>query len=193
GAGRRGAARPRGGAAAAGAGREGRPAAPGADLRAVAPLVLPHRARRGPYDPPTVPPERLADAVDATLGRRDPGPADDAGDPDDGSGGSGGDDSPLPMGPPLRPPMPPPATAASTHGRFVRAVPVGGRTDVAVAPLSSLRALAGRRASDPAAVLERGDLRTDHRVARAPRLIVICVDLSGSMGAPARATAATGA
>ena len=38
----------------------------------------------------------------------------------------------------------------------------------------------------------RHDLRTDVRTTRATRLIVLCVDLSGSMGAPRRAAAATG-
>ena len=53
--------------------------------------------------------------------------------------------------------------------------------------------MAERRAGDPGAVLDANDLRTDVRVDRASRLIVVCVDLSGSMGAPQRAEAATGA
>ena len=61
-----------------------------------------------------------------------------------------------------------------------------------VAALSTVRALATRRAGDPTAALDASDLRTDVRTTRATRLIVLCVDLSGSMGAPRRAAVATG-
>jgi len=62
-----------------------------------------------------------------------------------------------------------------------------------VAALSTVRALATRRAGDADAALDRVDLRHDVRTRRATRLVVLCVDLSGSMGAPRRAAAATGA
>ena len=75
----------------------------------------------------------------------------------------------------------------------MRAEPAADRPDEPVAALSTVRALAARRAGDDSAVLEPQDLRTDERSERAPRLIVLCVDLSGSMGAPQRAGAATGA
>ncbi|MFT3855291.1 MAG: ATP-binding protein [Ilumatobacteraceae bacterium] len=55
-------------AAAACAGLDGRAVATLDDLRRVAPLVLAHRARRRPHDPPVVPPDQLADAIDQTLG-----------------------------------------------------------------------------------------------------------------------------
>ena len=40
------------------------------DLRRVAPLVLAHRSRRGPFDPPVVPPADLERAIHDALGRR---------------------------------------------------------------------------------------------------------------------------
>lgn len=61
-------------AAAAHAGLQGRPVAGADDLRRVAPLVLAHRSRRNPFDPPVLPPEQLADAVDDALGERDESP-----------------------------------------------------------------------------------------------------------------------
>jgi magnesium chelatase subunit D len=61
-----------------------------------------------------------------------------------------------------------------------------------VSVASTARAFTGRRASDPDAVLDAGDLRAEARVAPERRTIVLCVDLSGSMGATRRAEAATG-
>ena len=97
------------------------------------------------------------------------------------------------MGRARRPPVPPVATGPSSRGRFVRSVAAADRPGAPVAALSTARALATRRAGEPGAVLAAGDLRTDVRIDRASRLIVVCVDLSGSMGAPQRAEAATGA
>ena len=174
-------------AAAALAGLEGRDAADVDDLRRIAHLVLAHRARRGPFDSPTIPPDQLADTVDDALGE----PSDDR--PTSASDGSAPDERPLTMGSARRPPMPRPPAVSSDRGRFVRSVPAADRPDEPVAALSTVRALAARRAGDDSAVLEPQDLRTDERSERAPRLIVLCVDLSGSMGAPQRAGAATGA
>jgi magnesium chelatase subunit D len=88
--------------------------------------------------------------------------------------------------------MPPPTSTDGSRGRFVRDVPApkGSGLTVAVAP--TVRALAGRRAADPDASLDAGDLRAEVRVAPKRRTIVLCVDLSGSMGARQRAEAATG-
>lgn len=61
-------------AAAAHAGLHGRTEAGDDDLRRVAPLVLAHRSRRNPFDPPVLPPEQLADAIDDTLGDADAPP-----------------------------------------------------------------------------------------------------------------------
>ena len=61
-----------------------------------------------------------------------------------------------------------------------------------MAVVPTVRAVAARRAGDPAAALDVADLRAGVRVAGRHRTIVVCVDLSGSMGAPDRADAATG-
>jgi magnesium chelatase subunit D len=52
--------------------------------------------------------------------------------------------------------------------------------------------MAVRRADDPDAALEVDDLRSTVRVQPRTRTVVLCVDLSGSMGAPERAEAASG-
>ncbi|CAN5904433.1 magnesium chelatase subunit D family protein [soil metagenome] len=61
-------------AAAAHAGWEGRATATAADVRAVARLVLTHRARQHPLDPPGTTPEALDDALDQALGPEEPPP-----------------------------------------------------------------------------------------------------------------------
>ncbi|MEM7272249.1 MAG: VWA domain-containing protein [Actinomycetota bacterium] len=68
-------------AAAAHAALAGRTVAGEDDLRLVAPLVLAHRSRRNPFDPPVLSPDHLADAIDDTLG---PPPDGDSSNPDPG-------------------------------------------------------------------------------------------------------------
>ena len=98
------------------------------------------------------------------------------------------------MGPARRPPA-----AAASRGavgaRPVRARRAGDRNvPTHPSPRSRPRgrwppgASATRRPT-----LDAADLRTDERSNAAPRLVVLCVDLSGSMGASRRAAAATGA
>ena len=88
-------------AAAALAGWQRRDEITAADLRTVAPLVLAHRARRQPLDPPGAPPPGLDDLLDQVLGPADSaphggeshggdGPADGADDDRDGGDGGGG-------------------------------------------------------------------------------------------------------
>ncbi|MGH9210812.1 MAG: ATP-binding protein [Acidimicrobiales bacterium] len=67
-------------AAAALAGWEDRPEASLDDVGRVAPLALTHRRRRGPFDPPTLPPDDLQAALDHARG-----------DPAEGAGGRAGD------------------------------------------------------------------------------------------------------
>lgn len=194
-------------AASALAGREGREHATLADLRRVAPLALAHRSRRGPFDPPTLAPDALEQALDQALGdppsqgpragsSEDPEVPADPDDPDDGElatpehGTSGANERPLVVGIARRTPLPQPERAVASRGRFVRDAPVGDDGALAAAP--TVRALARRRATDPTAVLRREDLRTEIRVAPKRRTVVLCVDLSGSMGADERARAATG-
>jgi Mg-chelatase subunit ChlI len=55
-------------AASAYAGLDGRAATTVEDLRRVAPMVLAHRTRRGPFDPPTLPPQELERALSDALG-----------------------------------------------------------------------------------------------------------------------------
>lgn len=171
-------------AAAALAGFERRAEATVDDVRRVAPLALAHRSRRRPFDPPVVPAEDLARSLQDVLG--DP-PPEGAG--DDSPGRAPGP-APLPLGPPRRPPVPPPAAGAGERGRGVRDAPA---TDTgAVSVLATARALGARRAVEPGAPVAPSDLRSTVRVAATPRTIVVCVDLSGSMGAPERAAAASG-
>ncbi len=177
------------------------------DLRRVAPLVLAHRSRRNPFDPPVVPPEELERALRDALGeagpddhdhddrppddhehddRRGPGEADGT---DDGTGDA--PDQPFVVRGSVR--RPPPARARrdrSPRGRAVRDEPAGPTSSISVVP--TVRAVATRRRLDPGAALDPTDLRTAVRVAERSLAIVLCVDLSGSMGAPERAEAAAG-
>ena len=77
-------------AAAASAALAGRDCATVDDLRRVAPLVLAHRSRRGPFDPPVTPPGDLDDMVDEVLGAPDrSSDADRNGDAPDAHGATG--------------------------------------------------------------------------------------------------------
>ena len=196
-------------AAAARAGLEGRATATDDDLRAVAPLVLAHRRRRGPFDPPTLPADELEEALARALGdgpdedgpeehgpeqdreTSTPHPPDGAG-PEDTPAPDSPSDRPIVLGPARRPPVPPPAKRVGVpRGRIVREEVVGpGSGPVAVVP--TVRAVMTRRRNIPDAPVAPGDLRSAVRSGTAPRTVVLCVDLSGSMGAPDRAAAASG-
>ena len=170
------------------------------DLRRVAPLALAHRSRRSPFDPPVLPPEQLEQAVRDALDDPAAEAADsnedggDEGSPEDGGPEGSGppSDRPWMVGPARRPPAPPVADVVpSPRGRMVRDQPALPHDRIAVVP--SARAAARRRRAEPgAAALDESDLRTAVRVSERPRTIVLCVDLSGSMGAPERAAAASG-
>lgn len=191
-------------AAAALAGLESRAAADHGDLRRVAALVLAHRRRRGPFDPPVVPPDELDRALDDALGRppptgdgTDPDAGTDDGDRDEPDGGADGapgatrgSDRPLVLGTGRRTSVEGPRRTTASRGRFVRDAPAGPSSDLAVVP--TVRSVAARRARDPHATVEAEDLRTAVREEPVARTIVLCFDLSGSMGAPERAAAASG-
>lgn len=172
------------------------------DLRVVAPLVLGHRRRRSPLDPPGIPPEELERAFD------------EAGEPDpsDGQQPEGGGDAPA------RPPeeaATPPVLQAPTartdaragrrgsgeadRGRFVRATgPTADRPVTAgtVAVVASAVATATRRAGDGDAAdtaIDPTDMLRAVREQRTGNLVVLCVDASGSMGADRRIELAKGA
>ncbi|MCU1355868.1 MAG: bchI 2 [Acidimicrobiales bacterium] len=210
-------------AAAALAGLDGRSDAELSDLRRVAPLVLAHRSRRGPFDPPTLDPEQLDAALDQVMGREDPPPSgeppsdgpptdgpptdgprtdgprtdgpqqrDDPG-CEDGNGdrnASGNGQRPLVTGAARHAPLPAAPVIAASRGRFVRDQPltVGGTVSVA----ATVRAVAGRHAGGDRSLVADGDLRAEVREAPERRTIVLCVDLSGSMGARTRAEVASG-
>lgn len=196
-------------AAAAHAAWVGRPDATAADLRAVAPLVLAHRARRHPLDPPGAPPEGLDDALDDAFGP----PPDVAGRPDlpaadeptrpsptSGDGRIDAADAATAVVALRGPRTDQPSasgrrsTVTTTRGRTVgHRPPSGPASPIAVVP--TVTAAATRRATDPAA--ERGviaaDLREPRREARTGNLLVLAVDASGSMGTDARMAAVKGA
>jgi magnesium chelatase subunit D len=165
-------------AASAYAALEGRDKTDVEDLRRVAPLVLAHRSRRGPFDPPVLSSEELERALHAAF--------------DDTDAGNVGaePDRALTGGQPRRTQTPPSEPGASSRGRAVGDVPAGASESVSV--LSTVRAVAARRAEDPDARLEVEDLRSTVRTSPRTRTVVVCVDLSGSMGAPERAAAASG-
>ena len=165
-------------AAAALAGWEDRDAVDVDDLRAVAPLVLAHRARRDPLDPPGTPPPGLDDAIDsafddppAASAPPPPGADDRIDDPPP----PGTDDSPLERpsveerlaeaGPMARvvPIAAPRSAQADAAGRrspvsAERGRAVGSRRPTgpvhAVAPIATVTAAASRWAADAAGLAE---------------------------------------
>jgi magnesium chelatase subunit D len=206
-------------AAAALAGWRQRNAITAADLRTVAPLVLAHRARRQPLDPPGAAPPGLDDLLDEVLGPVEPAPhgaeqpGDDGDDGDGGVGGADGDEArPAPPatvtepGPiariaTLRAPRAQQTTAdgrrspaEADRGRTVGAAAASG-TPRSVAPVATVSAAAQRWALDPDADrrIEPGDLREARRDAGTGNLLVLAVDASGSMGADRRMAAVKGA
>lgn len=155
------------------------------DLRRVAPLVLAHRSRRGPFDPPVIPPDVLQDAIDNSLREAHDQPEDDASPERPAT-----PERDLQMGVPRRPSFPAADATISARGRTIGQRPAGPGDVVAVLP--TIRALASRRTTDPEARLNHSDLHSNVRVMDPTRTIIVTVDLSGSMGAPERASAASG-
>jgi magnesium chelatase subunit D len=190
-------------AAAALAGWEGRSVEVPDDLRRVAPLVLAHRARRHPLDPPSGPPSGLDGALDDVLGP-DPAEADTGDGPTEGA-----PTAPDRVDPPdpsarvvdLRAPR---RTQPSAGGRRSPVQADRGRVTGAaapegairtVAPVATVAAAATRWAVDPSVDRQvlPGDLREPRREALTGNLLVLAVDASGSMGAQARMRAVKGA
>lgn len=218
-------------AAAALATLEGASVADTTHLQRVAPLVLAHRCRRGPFDPPVLPPEAISQACDQVLGdsateppRTPEGDETEPKGPDgpDGSDGpdntntsgtessdgsdqannSGGSDQadandeqersrptsrtrPLTIGAARQISDPLGSRAVvSTRGRVIGDAPARDGDPIAIVPTARHRALNG--ASSDAAP------RTATRVDHPRRTTVLCVDLSGSMGAASRAEVASG-
>jgi magnesium chelatase subunit D len=190
-------------AAAALAGWEGRATVELDDLRVVAPLVLAHRARRDPLDPPGTPPPGLDDAIDGAFDDPPPDPPQGDPSPTDGSGPEERVDEAGPTGRvvPFAAPRTSQADAAGRRSPVSadRGRSVGSRRPTgpigAVAPIATVTAAAARWAGDPAAdqAVRAEDLREPVRDARTGNLLVLAVDASGSMGADARMAAVKGA
>lgn len=187
------------------------------DLRAVAPMVLGHRRRRSPMDPPVMDQSEIDDAFDAA------GDGGAAG--SDGGEGVGSDgDTDVANGseadsgggqtasrPPVEAASPPHlrtvstsgraagrrGTATADRGRFVRAVDANAsagelRPD-AVAVTATAAAVGARRAVTGTPDIDTTDLKRAERQQRTGNLVVLCVDASGSMGADRRIEMAKGA
>jgi magnesium chelatase subunit D len=188
-------------AAAAFAGWGGRDVTTDEDVRRVAPLVLGHRSRRNPFDPPTMPPEDIDRAFDEALDDRDEqpddAPHDEGQDPSEEQAGDSGaiGHSAMALGADRQPPSTSSVRSRpveSARGRAVRTVDAEPGTQRSIAVVSSARRLVERRLSDPDATASRDDLRHTVREQPPGNLIVLAVDVSGSMGAIERAEAATG-
>lgn len=180
-------------AASAYAGLDGRASTTVEDLRRVAPMVLAHRTRRGPFDPPTLPRRELDRALSDALGApSDDGDSSTDRDSDGNDGDRAAADRPLPVGAARRPPRIDRPNVASARGRMIRDVAASSAPDAPTAVLATIRDLGRRRVADPAATVTANDLRAAMRETRVGRLVILTVDLSGSMGAPQRAAAASG-
>ena len=193
-------------AAAAHAALAGRAVAGTEDLRAVAPMAIAHRSRRSPFDPPVMDPERLQQAIDDGL-RTPPGDVpptgtgEEPGAADDRDGGLGGGSSPprpMPQGRVLSVPAPPrTGQTEARRGRVVRDLPLEQRPEGSVSVTATVRrAVADGRVAArgrDAAGVGANDLRVAVRSRSKGSLVILAVDTSASMGAAARAEAATGA
>ena len=208
-------------AAAALAGLEGRDEATVDDVRRVAPLALAHRRRRQPFEQPGLDRQELDHALDEATGRpegqeehrggaggapeEDPLPR-----PGDEGAGSEPPERTAAADPPTRVvPLSVPRSEGSAGGRRSPVEGTKGRLvgdrepDGPVGPVAvaaTVRAAGARRASagergrsGTGPLVEAGDLREALREAKAPNLVVLAVDASGSMGAERRMEAAKGA
>lgn len=179
-------------AAAMNAAWEGRAEATAADMRAVAPMVLGHRRRRDPFEPPGVDDQTLDDAFGA--------PPEDGPEP----GGPTGDQEEIVA--PTRTGAPPNLgarrstraydsgsrhRATDARGRLLRDQAAGPETTT-IAVGATARAVAVQRATDPDGAAGPEQLRAAVREGRTGALVIIVVDTSGSMGADRRIAAAKG-
>ena len=186
-------------AAAALAAWEQRPVATVDDLRRVAPFVLAHRRRRMPFDQPGMSEPEIDQAFEEATDRSE---TESSTSPE-----SGGDreeviaPDPSITGASAFRLTAPRSTqeaaghrslASGTRGRYVRDTTyTDDASSVAVMPTAV--AVATRRAMDPEAVLDRGDLRAAVAEQRTGNLIIFVVDTSGSMGAERRIATAKSA
>ena len=188
---------------------EGRIRADESDLRRVLHLVLAHRRRRGPLDPPTMRPEETSDAFDRAAGGDDRVPS---AEPPGESGGGSAFAAPPPADPsaPIEVPMLTLPTGGSSRSRTAMTVgrsantgaTLRGRTigdrpmtdgSSALAVIPTLRRVGERRGATANNAFSVDDLRAEVRESKVARLIVFAVDASGSMATRRRIDAATGA
>jgi magnesium chelatase subunit D len=171
-------------AAAALASWDGRDEATADDVRRVAPLALAHRRRRNPFDPPSMSPQELEQALESAAQPEESAPEaqHDAGEqtlpPDRFEGRRR-----LAEASGRR------STVTGARGRLVSDRPMsdaGGPVAIG----ATARATAVARAEEPEAAPV---LRAAVREAKAGNLVVLAIDTSGSMGASRRIEAATGA
>jgi len=169
------------------------------DLRTVAPLVLAHRARRHPLDPPGTPHHELVEEVPGEPGTSSTSSQGDGA--DDGAPPSVVGSGPIARIVTLQAPRSEQRSAsgrrspvASDRGRVVGTIQPSG-SPRSVAPVATVSAAAARWATDADAEhrVEAGDLREPRRETRTGNLLVLAVDASGSMGADARMGAVKGA
>ena len=186
--------------AAALAAWEQRPIATVDDLRRVAPFVLAHRRRRMPFDQPGMSEPEIdqafEDATERSQSESDPASPESGGDREEVIA-----PDPSVAGAPAFRLTAPRSTqeatgnrsmASGTRGRYVRdATYTDDSASIAVMPTAV--AVATRRAMDPEAVLDRGDLRAAVAEQRTGNLIIFVVDTSGSMGAERRIATAKSA
>jgi magnesium chelatase subunit D len=164
------------------------------DVSAAAQLALPHRQRRRPFDPPSMPPERLEDAMEEAFGSGAP----ESG--TDGSGSAGPEGEPpetvFDVGEPIEPINGPQVVARAPGRRGPRPDAESGRAvgsrafdGASLAVGATLR----RAAASGHGKVEDEHLRSPRRQARSARLTIFVVDASGSMAAMARMEQVKGA
>jgi magnesium chelatase subunit D len=183
-------------AAAALAGWEGRAVTSTTDVERVAPLALAHRRRRDPFDPPSMSPDELDEAIDRA---RDQLRGDARGSEAPDTGGHDSSTDPAVVGPARTARLDKGRTsnasatgrrdtAPGARGRLVRDVAMDDSNGAGLAIAATVRNVAARGDTTVAP----GDVRAAVREQRAGALIVVAVDVSGSMGASDRLEAATG-
>jgi magnesium chelatase subunit D len=178
------------------------------DLRAAAELVLPHRRKRRPFEPPQQAREQLHQRL-ASLGGEQGAGGEEAGPSSDGpaANGEGAEKPPEQTFDAAPAPAVPRVEIASSgrtvhgrrnpapdgeRGRYVRGVPDDKATDVALS--ATVRAAARRGVwADGSLQVGAEDLHRKERAGRTGTLLLFVVDASGSMAARRRMEAVKGA
>ena len=188
------------------------------DVERIAPLVLAHRMKRGPFDEPRLSVESIRQLVSEALAASDPGSSEEGGSGAPGVGdgqvtlweaqpeGSAAPTDPTPVDAQIEAPLDrtrrsmagkrQETVSDDRRGRYVRSQSPRPGAPVDFALDASVRAAApkqGERDTDLAIAIEPEDVRTKVRTRKVGASIVFCVDASGSMGAAKRMDAAKAA